>query len=99
MRREVEDDLAALLDAQQLRGTPPRDREGEAAVAVLVEDQRAPRRIAKRPRENGVEAIAVAGQLHPRAGAELRVLDVLAAEVERHVAEAVDHHSDRADAV
>ena len=81
------------------RGAASRDREREAAVAVLVEDQRAARRVGERSREDGVEALAAADELDPRAGRELDVLEVLAAEVERDVAEAVDDERDRADPV
>src|SRR5207253_6350987 len=97
--REVYDDLCSLFDAEELRGAAPRDREGEAAVAVLVEDERAARGVRERAGGDGEEPLAARGQLDPRAGREVELLELVAPEVERDVAEPVDGESGRADPV
>src|SRR5581483_5334794 len=94
---DAHQDLAALLDAEQGGGAPPRDRDGAVSVAVLVEDELALRRVGEGAGGDGVVAAAARGELDAHARHDARGVEMLAREVERDVPEAVDAEHDGAD--
>src|SRR5688500_9645012 len=85
------------MRGEQLRGVAAADRDRHVPVAVLVEDDVAAPCVRECPRRDGEDALAAEFELDLRSRHEPDLVDVLAREIERDVAETVNVKNGRAD--
>src|SRR5207244_10308369 len=97
-RIEMDAQLLSRRDVQHLAGVAAVDRDRHRPVGVLVEDDVAAARVREGARGDDVVALAGELELDLTTGLDTRLLEVLAPEVELHVAEAVDVENRRPDA-
>src|SRR5207247_48765 len=89
-RVDLDEQFAPLVGAEERGGAAVGDGDRDVAVGVLVEDQLPARRVREGAGGDRVVAVALDRQLDPLPGYDRGRVEMLARQVQRDVAEAVD---------